>query len=50
MIDIKILFLCIIIVLGLFFLYKYFTSDSDDENTENIQNVEDDNMSEPQYD
>ena len=49
MIDIKILLLCIVIVLGLFFLYKYFSKDSDDENTENIEQLDDD-MSEPQYD
>ena len=34
MIDIKILLLCIILVLGLFFIYKYFTYDSDDKNIE----------------
>ena len=38
MIDIKILILCIIIVLGLYFLYKYYTNDEN--------NV----VSEPQYD
>ena len=60
MIDIKILFVSIIIVFGLFLLYKYFIKesiddDTDDYDTNNEINNDNDNdnedvMSEPKYD